>query len=121
MLTGPKLNPVQFQANVLLDKIAVLESDWQRDRALRLALVASGRIADPADIFEEFAEIVDDDAAEIDEGTDQEGNPVSTKWDYSKATTDKTPEEIEEEIRQMLALAAEGSASFDEMDYGDWV
>jgi hypothetical protein len=83
--------------------------------------MASGLFEDPGVLFDEFADVTTDDTAEIDESTDREGDAVAVKYDFSNAELTLSQAEVEEQIREMLAIAAEGSASFEQPQYDDWV
>lgn len=86
-----------------------------------MAYLASGNWEDPAELFDEFKEIISDDDAEIIDGSDADGNAVSTKWDFSNAQMTRTPEEVEEDIRRMLEAAASGTHSLEEATFGEWM
>jgi hypothetical protein len=121
LLAGPKISLIHFYCNVLLDIHQRLEKARRDDREIRLAFMASGTITDPAILFEEFADYEDDDTAEIDDGSDANGNPIVVRYDFSHAELKRTQAEVEAEIAEMLAAAASGTASFEQPQYDDWV
>ena len=109
---------MQFYALSVLDLLDRIRQIDRNDRELRLAMLASGRY-DADILFDELKVVVDDDAADLPDEADAEGNPVATKYDFSNATYD--PKAVEEEIREMLARAAQAETSFDDVTYEDWV
>ena len=92
----------------LLDEIYKID---EQDRQLRLALVAANRV-DPEDAFPHLQFAIADDNADLPDEADAEGNPIAARYDFSNATYD--PKAVEEEIKEMLARAAGGAATFDE-------
>lgn len=94
----------------LLDNIKTFNSD---DRFLRLALLTA-RMAEAGDLFPEL-QTESDDAAPLPPQVDNNGNPVSTKYDFSNAVYDQKT--VEEEIRWMLAEAAKANATFEQPFY----
>lgn len=102
---------MQHYANVVLDYLdrrSKHSEDW---RELRLALVTA-HILDPFDAFPEFKPEEEIDESELPEDTEQ------VKYIFSEAPEDA--QSIEDELRTMLAKAAEGTASFDDSE-DDWV
>jgi len=97
---------------VILDSVERIESILRDDRELRLAMLSTGNI-EPEALFDEFKQF-ETDEDEIDDGVDEDGNAVSTRYDFSNVELEKTPEEVEREIAQMLASAASGKVTFDD-------
>lgn len=107
---------------MVLDTIEIRERYKREDRELRLALLTRpDLVEDPADLFDELREIITDDDAEIDDGSDADGNPISTKYVFDNAVVDRSQAEVEEEIARMLAAASTGSTNFEETTFGEWM
>lgn len=121
LLNGPRVSPIQSYASIVLDTIEMRDKALQQDRELRLALLASGQVdrEDWGNLFTELSDIVveDDDAADIDD----EEEDVSTRWDFSNAELNRSQEQVEAEIRAMLASASSGSVSFEAPTYEGWL
>lgn len=114
MLTGKDISPVQFYANIILDAISEVEKVSGKDRELRLAILASGTHSDPASLFDEIQSVeilTDEDEISADED--------EVRYDFS-STAEVDQAKVEEEIRNMLAMAAEGETSF-EPTTTDWI
>lgn len=115
------MSPIQSYASIVLDTIEMRDKALQQDRELRLALLASGQVdrEDWGNLFTELSDIVveDDDAADIDD----EEEDVSTRWDFSNAELNRSQEQVEAEIRAMLASASSGSVSFEAPTYEGWL
>jgi hypothetical protein len=120
LLTGPDVSPIQHYALSIFDVLDVIEKHENKDRELRLALIAGG-LADPEDLFPELKKVITDDEAEIDEGSDMQGNAIATKYDFSHAELNRSQAEVEDEVRKMLEMAASGEATFDSSEYEDWI
>jgi hypothetical protein len=109
---------VQFYALSILELLDQIKETNAEDRQLRTTLLVAG-LMDYDVAFPELANVVEDDSAELPPEVDKDGNPVSTKYVFSNATYD--PKAVEEEIREMLARAAQAEASLDEVRYDEWV
>jgi hypothetical protein len=102
----------------MMNAIERIAKAKDENRQLRLALVSSGKF-DEFELFPELKPTVDDDTAELPEESDADGEPIATKYDFSNASFD--PKQVEEDVREMLARAAQGSANFEAPTYTDWV
>lgn len=102
-------------AGQILDSMASIETAKLRERELRLALASRTDLDYEALFPEEFGQVVEDDEAEIEEGTDLEGNATPTKYVYTGEYV-PTPEEVERDIAEMMARASTGEASFEDID-----
>jgi hypothetical protein len=123
LLSGPRLSPVQHYAGLVLDAIEQIAEIKRNDRELRLALVSSGMVKDIGLLFDELKSESTEEAEDVEESTDFEGNPIHVVYDFSHAEKDLTPEEVEREVAMMLAQSASGNTSLDDVlpDYGEWV
>jgi hypothetical protein len=103
---------VQHYANVVLDYLSRMEKNNEELRELKLALVTA-RILEPFDAFPEIRpDDEEQDEAELPKDTEQ------VKYIFSETSEDA--QSIEEELRNLLASAAEGTASFSDSE-DDWL
>src|SRR3954471_15556483 len=106
LLRGPRLSPVQHRALTILDVVDYVEDLKRKDRELRIGLLHSVWEPDPEKLFEELQDVETDDAADIPESTDLHGEAIAVKYDFSNVDHVPTQEEVEEQIRRMLAQAS---------------
>jgi hypothetical protein len=100
---------VQHGANVILDYVSRVETHQNEIRELKLALVTA-QILQPFDAFPELKPDSEDDDDEMPDDTDQ------VTYVFPSAPEDA--EDIEDEVRSLLAQAASGTATFSDSE--DW-
>lgn len=106
LLTGRGLGPVQVKAVYLCELLSLQERGKNADRALRQAMLATGKY-EFSDLFPELFEASSED--EIDYALHHVGNEGTMAVEYVlDPGEDFDPAEAERELMELMAAAASG-------------